>query len=311
MKLFCENWKKKFAPAPFRGYSFNVPATPTKKVEIMSLGSKQYRQAILDRDTMDPADWDLLGEYYVGESEEIADAYGETPSELIENECELGKCEHCSTWHNHGAGFKNRLTGQVLAVGRNCAEEFFNFKSTSARKVAQAAKAKERKAQREEAAEARQAALDANPGLATALECDHYIVNDIAARFAKWGNISEKQVKLVFKIAADVAARAAEKANEPEPVAIPAECLEGRQRFTGVVLGTKWVESDWGGSVKLLIAEDRGFKLWGSAPDSADQFKGATIAFDARVKASDKDACFGFYSRPTKWSIELVEEAAD
>ena len=275
----------------------------------MSLGTKKFASAIANRDNMNPADWDCIGEYYVGGSEEVAEMYGETPDVLVGHD--LGTCEHCGTHHSHGAGFKNRITGEILAVGRNCAEEFFFFKSTAARKVAQAAKIT---AQRAQAAEAKADAhnfLQANQGLAEAFLTDHHIVADIKRQLLKKGHISEKQVKLVFKIAADVAARAAEKANEPEPVAIPAELLEGRQRFTGVVLGTKWVESDWGGSVKLLIADDRGFKLWGSAPDTADQFKGAKVAFDARVKASDKDACFGFYSRPTKWAIELVEEAAE
>jgi hypothetical protein len=272
----------------------------------MSFGTKKFASAIADRDNMNPADWDCIGEYYVGGSEEIAECYGPTPDVLIGHD--LGKCEHCGTFHSHGAGFKNRKTGEVLAVGRNCAEEFFFFTSTAARKVAQAAKIKARK---EAAVEARAAAhnfLDANPGLAEAFETDHHIVADIKRQLLKKGHVSEKQVELVLKIAADVKRRAEEAANEPEPVAIPADLLEGRQRFEGVVLGSKWVANEWGGSLKLLVRDDRGFKLWGSAPDMAVEFRGLRVAFTARVAASDDDPTFGFYSRPTKWDVEEKAE---
>lgn len=277
----------------------------------MSFGTKKYREAILNRETMDPSEWENVGEFYVGGSEEIADQYGETPSILIEHGCDLGRCEHCSTHYSHGVGFKNRVTGEVIAVGRDCGEQFFNFKSTAARKVAQAAKAKAAKKAREEAAEARQAVLDATPGLEDALKTDHYICRDIDARFKRYGKISEKQVNLVFKIARDVAQREADKANEPAPVAIPVELAEGRQRFAGVVLATKWVDNGFGGCVKMLVRDDRGFKVWGSAPDTADQFKGAKVAFDARLTISDDDPCFGFFKRPTKWEVELAEETSE
>lgn len=272
----------------------------------MTLGTKKFASAITNRDNMNPADWYCIGEYYVGESEEIAEIYGETPAVLVGHD--LGKCEHCGTIHSHGAGFRNRETGEILAVGRNCAEEFFFFTSTAARKVAQAAKVKAARQAREEARAAAHNFLDSNPGLAEAFETDHHIVADIKRQLIKKGHISEKQVELVFKIARDVAAREAEKANEPEPVAIPDELTDGRHRFEGVVLGSKWAENAWGGSLKLLIRDNRGFKVWGSAPDECIEFKGAHVAFTARVKPSDDDPCFGFYSRPTKWDVEEKSE---
>ena len=59
--------------------------------------------------------------------------------------------------------------------------------------------------------------------------------------------------------------------------------------------------------MKLLVRDDRGFKVWGSAADECIEWRGARVAFDARLSVSNDDPCFGFYSRPTKWSIEVAE----
>ncbi len=82
---------------------------------------------------------------------------------------------------------------------------------------------------------------------------------------------------------------------------IPAS--EERQNFSGVVLGTKWEESQWGDSLKMLFKDERGFKLWGSVPSKLkdlDTLQGAKVSFNALVSRSKDDAHFGFFKRPTK-----------
>jgi hypothetical protein len=66
------------------------------------------------------------------------------------------------------------------------------------------------------------------------------------------------------------------------------------------------------------VVDDRGFKTWGNAPEPfrgggvymVDEYverpeveRGDRVTFTARLKRSDKDEYFGFYSRPTKARI--------
>jgi len=124
------------------------------------------------------------------------------------------------------------------------------------------------------------------------------------------------------------AARAAE--SEANPV------VEGRQVITGEVLSAKTRESDYGTQYKILVKDDRGFKVYASIPKAqADEafeafsmeigsnghspydfgpacwflgtddskytgVKGRRITFTATVEVSQDDNGFGFGSRPTK-----------
>ena len=84
---------------------------------------------------------------------------------------------------------------------------------------------------------------------------------------------------------------------EPVPV------TEERIQFSGVVLGTKVVETMWGDTTKCLFQDDRGFKIWGGFIGN----RGDKLSFVARVQVSEDDAKFGFYKRPTK----VLEQGQD
>ena len=77
-----------------------------------------------------------------------------------------------------------------------------------------------------------------------------------------------------------------------EPVPVTQERIE----FSGVVLGTKNVETMWGVNTKCLFQDDRGFKIWGGFIGN----RGDKVSFVARVQVSEDDAKFGFFKRPTK-----------
>lgn len=117
----------------------------------------------------------------------------------------------------------------------------------------------------------------------------------------------------------------------------PAVPTEGRQTITGTILSAKIVEGDYGTAYKVLVEDDRGFKVYGSLPkaqadeaydafhtqitadgydirtfghavwflgteadDRYNGIKGRRISFDASITASNDDKSFGFASRPTK-----------
>ena len=108
--------------------------------------------------------------------------------------------------------------------------------------------------------------------------------------------------------------------------------VEGRIVIRGEIMSAKEVETDFGIAYKILVKDERGFKVWGSLPkaqaeqareeyyeihnqpntwgpacwllgaDGTDEtgVKGRGITFTATVVASKDDKNFGFYSRPTK-----------
>jgi hypothetical protein len=79
--------------------------------------------------------------------------------------------------------------------------------------------------------------------------------------------------------------------------------VEGRIQITGTVISTCVRETDYGLTLKAVVLDDRGFKVWGTVPSSNDEWiAGDKVAFTATVERSDKDEMFGFYKRPTKAS---------
>jgi hypothetical protein len=85
---------------------------------------------------------------------------------------------------------------------------------------------------------------------------------------------------------------------------------EGRVVITGTVLAFKWQESLYGDTLKMLVQDDRGFRVWGSVPSSLDAERESRITFTATVTASDNDAKFGFFKRPTKAAVVTEAIAA-
>jgi len=73
-----------------------------------------------------------------------------------------------------------------------------------------------------------------------------------------------------------------------------------RMLFSGYVLGTKWVENDFGGTEKCLFQDNRGFKVWGNygqrMSDATEE--DGYLQFMAFCTPSDDDEYFGFINRP-------------
>ena len=216
----------------------------------------EMAEARKQRQELDPADFEFVTEYYVGPNPDIGDMIGDfsTPADFDRNE-ECGKCDHCGTPHYWGAIFRDRRDGSYLIIGNNCAENFFNFPSRRSYLTAQAAKLAERRKRNAANREAGEAFLATRVDLQAAFaECDHYIVADIRDKLFKYGSISDKQAALVMKIAIE----AAERTPEPEPQPIPADVLDGRVKLTGEVLTIKWQDSQFGGSLKMLVRDQGG-----------------------------------------------------
>lgn len=105
--------------------------------------------------------------------------------------------------------------------------------------------------------------------------------------------------------------RDAERAERDAAHEAAEDAPEGRVVITGTVLAFKIQESMYGDVLKMLVQDDRGFRVWGSVPSSLDDAeRESRITFTATVTASDKDAKFGFFKRPAKAAVLDVQEAA-
>lgn len=137
---------------------------------------------------------------------------------------------------------------------------------------------------------------------------------------------SERQTEAVRKVIADKAAK------------VVVECPEGRLVVEGKIIGVKEVDdtfSYYGGKIyKMTVADDRGFRVFGTMPSSiadpiyaaweasereeqgdhyyrgnygsavwTESAKGTRVRFTGTLERSAKDADFGFFKRPAKAEI--------
>lgn len=226
-----------------------------------------------------------------------------------------GTCDHCGAHFLWGCAYLHVPTGTLVHVGHTCASNSFDY---SSRQSSLKARASKRLAELRAFAKKRLVRSEKfwaeNPSLReslpAALETDHYISRDLKANFEKWGSLSEKQVALVFKLEKDVAekaARAAEEAANPKSKE-PVPNTKERITITGTFISCKWQRSDYGDTLKCLVEDDRGFRLWGTYPSALPELsRGDRVTFCAKVTRSDKDDYFGFTSRPTKAKVLSCE----
>lgn len=277
-----------------------------------------------------PQDYDVVD--YFGEltvEDGIREQYGQDAMRLYEDgdrsgnpHPDLNQCDLCGQHFVHGAVLVH-THGDVVTVGGICMSGIAGVPALSDGDRLYRVKRAMREAQR--VANLR-GMLAANTGLNAALHTDHYISQDLRAKLIEWGTLSDKQVKLAFKLQADVANRPPEL--EPAPVPV----TDDRVRVEGTILSTKEVDGFYGSTTKCLIqvpTDGGAFKLWGTLPQKATdaqwdherehgewpEIKGAKIAFTARLEPSRDDEAFGFYKRPTKVEVEfakpVVQQDAD
>lgn len=115
---------------------------------------------------------------------------------------------------------------------------------------------------------------------------------DIVNKYTLYGEISDKAAGFVKSLLARIEE---EKTHPATPV--PA----GKHTITGEVLTTKITEGFYGKTLKMLVKDDTGFKVWGSIPAVLGRpANGERVEFTANLEPSKNDPAFGFYKRPTK-----------
>jgi hypothetical protein len=146
--------------------------------------------------------------------------------------------------------------------------------------------------------------ISENPVVASILTSSLVNTNDFLAdikrKLGRYGSLSEKQGAAVIVCAIKdywyqqrMDARKAEEA-------LAADVVVGKGiRISGEVVSKKWRESQYGGCFKMIVQDDRGFKVWGSVPGSIDAIEpGQHVEFVANVEVADDNSKFGFFKRP-------------
>lgn len=142
------------------------------------------------------------------------------------------------------------------------------------------------------------------------------LVSSIRARQARQAKAEAEAAKKAEAAAARYAEQEAQrKAQEAELEAKRAAeraaadpVPEGREVVTGEVVGLKWVPGYGYNSpdvLKMVVKDDRGFKVYGTMPRSIDAKRGERVTFTAQLEQSNDDDRFGFFKRPTKASVIL------
>lgn len=225
----------------------------------------------------------------------------------------VGSCGVCGASFRHGDIWQHE-NGDLVHFGHDCAEK---YECIADRRLweRELGVLRERSAREHEAAmKVERAAYNIEradkefPGIALALETDHYIVRDIAERVRQYGKISPKQAELVFRLADEASRPKVEDKHVDAPVG-------SRIDFVGEVVSIKFVESDYGPQVKctIKVTTDAGSWLaWGTLPASIGSalaaendgnadlrpLRGRTVDMRATLKPG-RDKHFAIMSRPS------------
>lgn len=119
--------------------------------------------------------------------------------------------------------------------------------------------------------------------------------DSLREQYERAGFLSEGQVAAVRRVKVE-----RENAPEASPV------VEGRIEIVGTIQSIKEHYSDYGPSLKMVVLDDRGFKVYGTLPNAVyEAERGRRIKFVGTVERSSDDESFGFFKRPAK--AELLE----
>ncbi len=291
---------------------------------------------------IDPAEWTWMGNFYQGSSENMADAYRWDEKELEDNlgfelwpafeadkikRHENNGCASCGTHFAHGVVFKRG--DEYVAVGHICGHDLFGLSDLAS---AQRVKAEKRA----DGLKLKAAGLDfaKTNGIVEMIEGIEEVkpqhreaFESITRQLVRRGSLSPKQVDYLIKMWEWRLDEDQPEVEEIEVEVTPVPESDDRIQITGTVISHRFQESDYGTQHKMLVEDDRGFRVWGTVPSSIEGGQeigwteeewpifaptldeGDRVTFSAKVERSRDDESFGFYKRPTK--AEVVERAEE
>ncbi len=267
---------------------------------------------------LDPATYIYVGWIYQGDSEAVLEAihgaFHHDPTDLDPEKVRRSNhlfngnyktkhtCDHCGAWFHWGNVYRHRPTNQIVVVGHICAERF--------QLESRAAWIQEQVRRQQEANERRHAILtaarewlveeehqDLVPIIGEEAQPTHHILVNLKTSLFQWGHLTEKQADLARKIDRDLKTPTVEK---PKTDVVVGNGVT----ITGIVVSTRSQEGNFGFEYKMLVEDDRGFRVWGSVPSGIGETeRGERVTFIANVEKSPDDLSFGFFKRPRKGQV--------
>lgn len=221
-----------------------------------------------------------------------------------------GTCGICGACAHYLGVFHHRETNAYIAAGLECTANMGAGVHSSFRRMRRAV-ADAREYAR---GKARAQAVLTDLGLSDAwafgkseevLERDENTVRDLVRKLVRYGSLSEKQIAFLRALLYRIAHRPEIEAKRAAERAAAQDVPEGAQTVTGVVRVTKYIETVYGPQQqKMLVVEDRGFRVWASVPRAIGSVEvGQRVRFCATLTRSEDDAKFGFGKRPTRAQI--------
>jgi len=263
---------------------------------------------------LDPAEYGFVCAFYQGDSPWMARSYQadmEIYEEAIEveevfngNHAAKGTCDHCGAAFNHGVLFMHLPTYELVHIGHICAANTVGLpdKAAAAKKAAEkyAAEMRERERLQQAGAEWREQNAELVAHLATLPDTASNFMKDMQRAIEQWGKLTPRQADAAWNSIERDARIAAAKVEREKALENAPALTAGRQTLTGVIKRTKYQDSDYGTTLKMLVELPDGNRVWGTVPASIDRsnIEGATVNFTATVKPSPEDPHFGFFSRP-------------
>jgi hypothetical protein len=222
----------------------------------------------------------------------------------------VAQCDHCGAHLRYYAVLRHIPTDTLVEVGETCLANRFSLATRQFKALHEAAAAKRAEHQ---IVNARNAWFAANPDARLAYDWAAERLQSpstdlwegvwtFVAKVKRYGDTSDKFVAAVLKCRerdiAYQAAQAARKVASNPPVDVPT----GRIQISGQVISLKWKHTQFGESLKAVIVDTRGFKVYGTVPAKLESKVNLQdhITLTAAVTPSPDDPTFGFYSRPTQ-----------
>lgn len=269
----------------------------------------------------DPAEYDYIAAFYQGDSPwimrayqdemEVYEAHIHTDEIFIGNWLLKSTCDHCGAAFNHGVLFMHTPTQELIHVGHICAANTIGLpdKAAVARKKAEklAKELQERHERQQEHEAWRTENADLLDWLA-AQQTDgvHDFLRDMFDAVERWGKLTDGQHRATLKWRERDEARQRDQQARSERVVNATPVVEGRQRIVGRIISTKWVDGDFGTTLKMLVEMPDGNRVFGTVPaaieGTSETLPGKQVAFTATVKRSPKDPHFGYFKRPAQAS---------
>jgi hypothetical protein len=226
------------------------------------------------------------------------------------------QCGHCGAHLKYGALMTYAKETALIVVGEECLDN--RFQSGLTKQEFQTLREAGR-LNRERATKAEQvtAFYAANPDLVNARESENSFVKDVMGKLEQDGELTERQVEAVKKAVRIDAERAANKIKWAAEAKLAADAPSGRVTVTGEIVSTKYQESAYGSTLKMIVKTDDGWKLWVTLPDSIyrdikgsgfqtnsnAKLEGNRVELTVTVTPSDRDPKFAFGKRPSKGRV--------